>query len=121
MVTMADYAGGKTAWCPGCGNFGILRAVNKALVELNIKPHRVLMVSGIGQAGKRVPHGEDLQPVLLAQLVVHDRHIHRIGAQGGQGLGSGRHIEHQKSLALQVFLDQPPLKRIVLHTAQAGL
>jgi len=55
MVKMADYAGGKTAWCPGCGNFGILTAVKKALVALEIEPRRVLMVSGIGQAGK-LPH-----------------------------------------------------------------
>ena len=52
---MTDYAGGTPAWCPGCGNFGILRAVNKALVELGIEPYQVLMVSGIGQAGK-LPH-----------------------------------------------------------------
>ena len=55
MVALSDYAGLKSAWCPGCGNFGILRAINKALVELEIKPHQVLMVSGIGQAGK-LPH-----------------------------------------------------------------
>src|SRR4030042_5435559 len=55
MVTVSDYAGLKPAWCPGCGNFGILRALNKALVELKIEPHQVLLVSGIGQAGK-LPH-----------------------------------------------------------------
>ncbi len=55
MVTTADYTGLKPAWCPGCGNFGILKALNQALVELNIEPHQVLFVSGIGQAGK-LPH-----------------------------------------------------------------
>jgi 2-oxoglutarate ferredoxin oxidoreductase subunit beta len=55
MVTLSDYAGLKPAWCPGCGNFGILKALNNALVELNIEPRRVLLVSGIGQAGK-LPH-----------------------------------------------------------------
>ncbi|MEK7354370.1 MAG: thiamine pyrophosphate-dependent enzyme, partial [Chloroflexota bacterium] len=55
MATIADYAGIPSAWCPGCGNFGILSAVKKALVELAIEPHQVLMVSGIGQAGK-LPH-----------------------------------------------------------------
>jgi 2-oxoglutarate/2-oxoacid ferredoxin oxidoreductase subunit beta len=55
MVTIADYSGIKPAWCPGCGNFGILKALNQALVELNIEPYRVLFVSGIGQAGK-LPH-----------------------------------------------------------------
>ncbi len=55
MVTLQDYEGGETAWCPGCGNFGILQAVKKALVQLNLEPHQVLMVSGIGQAAK-LPH-----------------------------------------------------------------
>jgi 2-oxoglutarate ferredoxin oxidoreductase subunit beta len=55
MVTLADYAGLAPAWCPGCGNFYILRSLNRALVELGIEPYRVLMVSGIGQAGK-LPH-----------------------------------------------------------------
>jgi 2-oxoglutarate ferredoxin oxidoreductase subunit beta len=55
MVTLSDYAGLQPAWCPGCGNFGILKALNKALVELEIEPYQVLLVSGIGQAGK-LPH-----------------------------------------------------------------
>ena len=56
MVTFKDYAESiPIAWCPGCGNFGILRALRKALVELGIEPHQVLFVSGIGQAPK-LPH-----------------------------------------------------------------
>lgn len=55
MVTLDDYAGTKPAWCPGCSDFAILTAVKKALVDLAIEPYRVLMVSGIGQAGK-LPH-----------------------------------------------------------------
>lgn len=55
MVTLQDYPEVATAWCPGCGNFGILAAVRKALVELGLFPHEVLFVSGIGQAGK-LPH-----------------------------------------------------------------
>ena len=55
MVTVNDYQGLESAWCPGCGNFGILNAVKSALVELELDPHQVLMVSGIGQSGK-LPH-----------------------------------------------------------------
>ena len=56
MVTVKDYAESiPIAWCPGCGNFAILRALRKALVELEIEPHQVLLVSGIGQAPK-LPH-----------------------------------------------------------------
>jgi 2-oxoglutarate ferredoxin oxidoreductase subunit beta len=56
MVTIKDYAASAPiAWCPGCGNFGILQALKKALVELAITPQEVLFVSGIGQAPK-LPH-----------------------------------------------------------------
>lgn len=55
MARLADYAGAEPAWCPGCGNFAILTALKRALVELQIEPYMVLMVSGIGQAGK-LPH-----------------------------------------------------------------
>lgn len=43
------------AWCPGCGNFGILNALKKALEELEIEPTNLVLVSGIGQAAK-IPH-----------------------------------------------------------------
>jgi 2-oxoglutarate/2-oxoacid ferredoxin oxidoreductase subunit beta len=43
------------AWCPGCGDFGILNALKKALVTLNRPPKDILLVSGIGQAAK-LPH-----------------------------------------------------------------
>ena len=55
MVKLVDYAGSQPAWCPGCGNFGILSALKKAFVELELAPDVVLLVSGIGQAGK-LPH-----------------------------------------------------------------
>jgi len=43
------------AWCPGCGNFGIINVVKQALAELQIQPQQLAMVSGIGQAAK-APH-----------------------------------------------------------------
>jgi 2-oxoglutarate ferredoxin oxidoreductase subunit beta len=51
------YDMGKTdiAWCPGCGNFSILKILKDALSELDIKPEELVMVSGIGQAAK-IPH-----------------------------------------------------------------
>lgn len=55
MVTIDDYGNYETAWCPGCGNFSILEAVKKGLVESGLEPHEVLFVSGIGQAAK-APH-----------------------------------------------------------------
>ncbi len=43
------------AWCPGCGNYSILKTLKMALIELEIRPERLVMVSGIGQAAK-APH-----------------------------------------------------------------
>jgi 2-oxoglutarate/2-oxoacid ferredoxin oxidoreductase subunit beta len=55
MVDIKDYGEFETAWCPGCGNFPLLKAVKKALVKRGLEPHQVLFVSGIGQAAK-APH-----------------------------------------------------------------
>jgi len=43
------------AWCPGCGNFPILKILKRALAELDIDPTDLVLVSGIGQAAK-IPH-----------------------------------------------------------------
>ena len=43
------------AWCPGCGNYAILKILKMALVELQISPTNLVLVSGIGQAAK-APH-----------------------------------------------------------------
>ena len=40
------------AWCPGCGNFGILKLVETVLEALQAEPRGTVIVSGIGQAAK---------------------------------------------------------------------
>jgi 2-oxoglutarate ferredoxin oxidoreductase subunit beta len=55
MVTLKDYGAFDTAWCPGCGNFQLLEGVKRGLVAAGLEPHRILFVSGIGQAAK-APH-----------------------------------------------------------------
>ncbi|MEN3008377.1 thiamine pyrophosphate-dependent enzyme [Pseudothermotoga sp.] len=47
-----DIPNADIAWCPGCGNFGIMRALKTALAQLNLPPQNVVIVSGIGQAAK---------------------------------------------------------------------
>jgi len=42
----------KPAWCPGCGNFGILKLLEEVLTELDLNPKNTVIVSGIGQASK---------------------------------------------------------------------
>jgi 2-oxoglutarate ferredoxin oxidoreductase subunit beta len=55
MPTKQDFTGQVPAWCPGCGTFPILSTFQDAMAELGIEPHRVTLVSGIGQAAK-FPH-----------------------------------------------------------------
>ncbi len=56
MISLQDLAGPqKVTWCPGCGNFGILASLKKAIVGLNVPHHEILLVSGIGCSGK-LPH-----------------------------------------------------------------
>lgn len=55
MVTLEMYKGRIPAWCPGCGNFAILKAFKEVMVELQLAPHQIVVVSGIGQAAK-LPH-----------------------------------------------------------------
>jgi 2-oxoglutarate ferredoxin oxidoreductase subunit beta len=55
MPTTDEYGGQVPAWCPGCGNFAILKAFKDAMGGLGMEPHRYTIVSGIGQAAK-LPH-----------------------------------------------------------------
>ncbi|MDA8442816.1 MAG: 2-oxoacid:ferredoxin oxidoreductase subunit beta [Peptococcaceae bacterium] len=67
------------AWCPGCGNFPILKSLKQALFDLGKQPDQVLIASGIGQAAK-LPHyikvngfnglhGRALPPAIAAKIV----------------------------------------------------
>src|SRR6266481_3012795 len=49
QLKMTDFKGKVDPdWCPGCGDFGVLSAVQKALVDLQIPNHNVVTISGIG-------------------------------------------------------------------------
>ena len=55
MLDLELYNSIESAWCPGCGNFPMLKAFKEALAELEIRPADILLVSGIGQSSK-FPH-----------------------------------------------------------------
>jgi len=104
MVTVSDYAGLKPAWCPGCGNFGILEALNRALIEMEIEPHQVLLVSGIGQAGK-LPHytrgnvfnslhGRPIPPAIGAKIANSELIVIAVSGDGDAYGEGGNHFLH---------------------------
>jgi len=45
----------KPTWCPGCGDFGVVAAVEMALKRLKIPSHQIVIVSGIG-CSSNLPH-----------------------------------------------------------------
>jgi 2-oxoglutarate ferredoxin oxidoreductase subunit beta len=104
MVSMSDYAGLESAWCPGCGNFGILKALNSALIEMGIEPHQVLLVSGIGQAGK-LPHytrgnvfnslhGRPVPPAIGAKIANSELIVIAVSGDGDAYGEGGNHFLH---------------------------
>lgn len=55
MSTTADFQFNvKQNWCPGCGDFAVQSAIQRALAALNAEPHEVVIVSGIG-CSSRLP------------------------------------------------------------------
>jgi len=105
MVTLEDYSSeDPIAWCPGCGNFSILKALKKALVDIQQKPHELVIVSGIGQAPK-TPHylrcncfnGLHGRTLPVATGIKLANHQLTVLAQGGDGDGyaeGGNHFLH---------------------------
>ena len=52
-LTKADFQSDQeTRWCPGCGDYAVLAAVQSFFPELGIPPERIVFVSGIGCAGR---------------------------------------------------------------------
>lgn len=104
MITLEDFKGQVEAWCPGCGNFGILRAFKMAMVELQIEPPRILIVSGIGQAGKfphytrcntfNGLHGRSLPVATAAKVVNPELNVFVFTGDGDCYGEGGNHLIH---------------------------
>ena len=92
------------AWCPGCGNFPILNAVKQALADMELKPHEIILVSGIGQAAK-LPHymrcnffnglhGRALPVATAIRIANHRLPVIVIGGDGDTFGEGGNHFLH---------------------------
>ena len=91
-------------WCPGCGDFGVLSALEKAIVDLQIQPYNVVTISGIGCSsnlpgyintyGMHTLHGRALAVATGVKLANHDLTVVVTGGDGdGFGIG-GNHFIH---------------------------
>ena len=52
-LTKADFQSDQeTRWCPGCGDYAVLSAVQTFMPELGIPPERIVFITGIGCSSK---------------------------------------------------------------------
>ena len=105
QLTAKDFKGKVDPdWCVGCGDFGVLRSLQRACAELGLQPHQILTVSGIGCSsnlpgyihtyGMHTLHGRSLAVATGAQLANHKLTVIATGGDGdGYGIG-GNHFTH---------------------------
>lgn len=105
VPTAKDYRSNlKPIWCPGCGDYGVVTALYRALAAIGRPPHEITFVSGIG-CSSRIPgyttaygfntlHGRALP---IAQGIKLARPELMVIAAGGDGDGfsiGGGHVPH---------------------------
>ena len=104
-VTVKDYRANAqpSTWCPGCGDFAVVAAMQRALVNLGLKPHQVVAVTGIGCSGKfnyylganafNSMHGRSLPVAQAIKIANRDLVVIAAGGDGdGYGIGVGHFI-----------------------------
>ena len=102
--TMKDWQTTTASWwCPGCGDFGVLAALQRALAGLGYENHEVTVVSGIGCSGKlsgyiksysyHSLHGRALPPAQAMKLANKGQKVIVVGGDGdGYGIGAGHFV-----------------------------
>ena len=105
QLTAKDFKGPVDPdWCAGCGDFGVLNSLQRACAELGLKPHELLIISGIGCSsnlpgyfnanGMHTLHGRALAVATGAKLGNHELNvIVTVGDGDGYGIG-GNHFAH---------------------------
>jgi len=116
MSTLEDYKGRTPAWCPGCGNFGILNTFKEAVVELGMEPHQFTIVSGIGQAAKfphylkcntfNGLHGRSLPVATGLKLANHEMTVVAVAGDGDCYGEGGNHLLHaiRRNIGIKLFV-----------------
>ena len=104
VLKLADY---KTTvhndWCPGCGDFGIVNALQMALAEMGIERDKAAIFSGVGCSGKtshfintygiHTLHGRVLTFAQGGKLANPEMTVVAVGGDGdGLGIGAGHFV-----------------------------
>jgi 2-oxoglutarate/2-oxoacid ferredoxin oxidoreductase subunit beta len=104
-----------STWCPGCGDFGLLASVKKAVSELKIPSHELVLVGGIGCSGGihnflEVNGIHALHGRLLAQAIgvkLANPHLTVVAAGGdgdGYAIGMGHFMHALKKNASITYI-----------------
>jgi len=103
-------------WCPGCGDYGILTAIQMLMPELGVRPEEMVFVSGIGCAA-RLPyymntygihsiHGRAPAIASGVALARPDLHVWVIGGDGDMLSIGGNHLIHalRRNVNLKILM-----------------
>lgn len=119
MVSARNFASPvRPTWCPGCGDYGIWNAVKRALARLDLAPHQVMLVSGIG-CGSKLPdythangymslHGRTVPVASGVKLANHGLQVictHGDGDAYAEGLGHMLHAARRNLDIVDVVQD----------------
>jgi 2-oxoglutarate ferredoxin oxidoreductase subunit beta len=94
----------KPIWCPGCGDYGVVTAITRALAAIGRPPHQIAFVSGIG-CSSRIPgytkaygfnslHGRSL-PIAQGIKLANPELLVLVAGGDGDGFSiGGGHVAH---------------------------
>ena len=116
-LTAKDYATDQEVrWCPGCGDYAILKSVQRTLADLQADPDRTVFVSGIGCAarfpyymetyGFHTIHGRAPAIATGVKLANPDLDVWVVGGDGDMLSIGGNHTMHvlRRNVDLQILL-----------------
>lgn len=94
----------KPVWCPGCGDFGVLNSLYKALADTKCEPHDTVVISGIG-CSSRLPgyvetygfnslHGRALPIATGVKIASPGLKVIAVGGDGDGIAIGGNHFLH---------------------------
>lgn len=95
MATFKDFRNDvKPNWCPGCGDFSIQAAIQRAVANVGLEPEELALISGIGCSGRISGyintygfHGVHGRSLPIAQGVKMANRELTVIASGGDGDG----------------------------------
>ena len=120
----ATYRPAAPIWCAGCGHFGVQAVLSRAIAELGIPSHDVMVLAGIGCSGTiqnnlgtygyHALHGRVLPTATGVHLANPDLTVIATGGDGdGYAIGMG-HLVH-------TFRRNPSLLYLVMNNGVYGL